>query len=109
METLAQRLEALLAQGNDNLLLRFSLGKIHVEQGRPQTARQHLEAAVAFDPDHSAAWKWLGRACMDMNEPAAARRAWEAGKEAAARRGDAQVGKEIQVFLKRLDKLTSAP
>lgn len=109
MDPLAQRLEAMLSQGNDNLLLRFSLGKIHVEQGRPETARQHLEAAIAFDPDHSAAWKWLGRACLDMNDPGAARQAWESGRAAAARKGDAQVGKEIQVFLKRLDKLNSNP
>ncbi len=91
-------------QGHDNLLLRFSLGKGYAEQDRPELARQHLEAAVVFDPDHSAAWKWLGRACLALDDPAAARQAWTAGLAAAERRGDAQSAKEIQIFIKRLDK-----
>ncbi|MEI2418285.1 tetratricopeptide repeat protein [Orrella sp. JC864] len=104
MQPLIDRLQAMLAQGQDNLLLRFSLGKGYAEQGRPEKAREHLEAAVAFDPEHSAAWKWLGRACLELGDVPGARRAWQAGLAASERRGDVQAGKEMRVFLKRLDK-----
>ena len=59
--------------------------------------------ALEFDPDYSVAWKWLGKACLGQGDKAA-RAAWESGLEAARARGDQQVVKELQVFMKRLDK-----
>lgn len=104
MDGLAQRLESMLAKGQDNLLLRFSLGKAYTEQEAYDAAVPHLRAALAFDPGYSVAWKWLGKALQGQGDLAGARAAWQAGQEAAEARGDKQVVKELQVFLKRLDR-----
>ena len=95
-------LEALLAKGQDNALLRYSLGNEYLAIDDATGAAAHLRKAVAFDPDYSAAWKLLGRACAASGEPAAARTAYESGIAAAERKGDKQAGKEMRVFLKRL-------
>jgi len=104
MQTMIERLEAMLAAGRDNTLLRYSLGKACAEQGRFDDACGHLRAALAFDPGYSVAWKWLGKALLARGEPDQARAAWESGMAAAQARGDQQVVKELRVFLRRLDR-----
>ena len=52
MEGMIERLEAMLAKGTDNLLLRFSLGKAYAEQERFAEAVTHLRVALAFDPTY---------------------------------------------------------
>ncbi|ALM86770.1 tetratricopeptide repeat protein [Bordetella sp. N] len=101
---MTDRLLAMLAAGKDNLLLRYSLGKAYAEQGNHEAATEHLRAALAFDPQYSVAWKWLGKARLGLDDRAGARAAWEQGLAAAQARGDAQVVKELGVFLKRLDR-----
>ncbi|MGV2905258.1 tetratricopeptide repeat protein [Achromobacter sp. AGC25] len=108
MEGMIERLEAMLAKGTDNMLLRFSLGKAYAEQDCFREAEPHLRAALAFDPAYSVAWKWLGKACQGQGNLDGARAAWTAGLEAAQARGDKQVEKELQVFIKRLDKQAAA-
>jgi len=104
MQSLTERLETMLAKGQDNLLLRFSLGKAYVEGEQYATAVPHLRAALAFDPGYSVAWKWLGKALQGQGDAPGARAAWQRGIEAAQARGDQQVIKELQVFLRRLDR-----
>ena len=104
MEALTDRFEAMLAKGQDNLLLRFSLGKAYTEQEAYDAAVPHLRAALAFDPGYSVAWKWLGKALQGQGDASGARAAWQRGIEAAQARGDQQVIKELQVFLRRLDR-----
>ncbi|EHK66164.1 tetratricopeptide repeat protein [Achromobacter arsenitoxydans] len=108
MEGMTERLEAMLAKGTDNMLLRFSLGKAYAEQACYREAETHLRAALAFDPAYSVAWKWLGKACLGLGDKDGARAAWESGLAAAHARGDQQVVKELQVFIKRLDKGAAA-
>lgn len=99
-----QRFEALLAAGKDSALLRFSLGLQHLKAGAAARAAQHLRAAVAQDPEYSAAWKLLGKALAESGEPAAAIAAYRSGIEAAQRHGDKQAVREMGVFLRRLEK-----
>ncbi|AIT28050.1 tetratricopeptide repeat family protein [Bordetella holmesii 44057] len=70
MQGLTERLEAMLAKGQDNMLLRFSLGKAYVEAQRYALAIAHLRTALAFDPNYSIAWKWLGRALLESGDAA---------------------------------------
>ena len=100
----AERFEALLAQGKDNALLRFSLGLHYLNAGEAARAAEHLRAAVAHDRDYSAAWKLLGKALTQAGDPEGARQAYREGIEAAGRKGDKQAAKEMTVFLRRLDK-----
>ena len=59
MQGMTERLEAMLAKGTDNMLLRFA-GKAYAEQDCYGDAERHLRVALEFDPDYSVAWKWLG-------------------------------------------------
>ncbi|PND35048.1 hypothetical protein C1I89_01230 [Achromobacter pulmonis] len=108
MDGMIERLEAMLAKGTDNMLLRFSLGKAYAERERFDQAEEHLRVALAFDPAYSVGWKWLGKARLGRGDTAGAREAWESGLKAAQARGDQQVVKELQVFIKRLDKQAAA-
>jgi predicted Zn-dependent protease len=86
----------------DGALLRFSLGTALLNDGEAGAAIEELQRAVAFDPNYSAAWKALGKACLAAGQEPAAAEAWRSGMSAAARRGDKQAEKEMAVFLRRL-------
>ncbi|HUW53809.1 MAG TPA: tetratricopeptide repeat protein [Rhodanobacter sp.] len=87
----------------DGALLRFSLGNALLGAGDAGAAIDELRRALAFDPTYSAAWKLLGKACIDAGQPQAAAEAWRDGIAVAARRGDKQAEKEMAVFLRRLE------
>ena len=101
MKPIVARLEALLASQGESALLRFSLGNACLEDA-PAKAAEHLERAVALDPDYSAAWKLLGKALAANGDTQKAQRAYEQGIAVAEKRGDIQAAKEMRVFLKRL-------
>jgi predicted Zn-dependent protease len=101
-ESAIHRFEAMLSEGRDSALLRFSLGNEYLKLGEPDRAAAHLAVAVSLDPHYSAAWKLLGRAQLEAGKADAAREAWQRGIEVAEARGDKQAAKEMQVFLKRL-------
>jgi Tfp pilus assembly protein PilF len=88
----------------DGALLRFSLGNALLGDGDAAAAVDELRRALAFDPTYSAAWKLLGKACLQADQPQAAADAWRSGIAAAAQRGDKQAEKEMTVFLRRLEK-----
>ena len=98
----ATALEALLAQGQDTALLRYSLGNEYLNAGDSAAAVAHLMHAVRHDPDYSAAWKMLGKAYVALGQTDQARGAFEQGIAAASRKGDKQAEKEMQVFMRRL-------
>ena len=98
------RLRALCGSPRDGALLRFSLGSALLRAGRAGEAAIELRRATGFDPDYSAAWKLLGRALVEAGDRVRARSAWNEGIAAATRAGDVQARKEMQVFLRRLDK-----
>lgn len=86
----------------DGALLRFSLGSALLAEGDHADAIDELRRATVFDPDYSAAWKLLGKACLAAGDEAGAAAAWRSGITAAAQRGDKQAEKEMTVFLRRL-------
>jgi Tfp pilus assembly protein PilF len=97
-------LEALLAKGTDNALLRFGLANEYLKLGQLEQAIGHLRKAIAHDPKYSAAWKRLGKTLAETGRTEEARAAYEQGIRAAEEKGDVQAAKEMQVFLKRLQK-----
>lgn len=101
--------EAMLAKGMDGDMLRFSLGNAHWKADNPEEAITHLRKAVELNHDYSAAWKLLGRALVDAGRLDEASVAYISGLEAAQRKGDKQNEKEINVFIKRLNKLLHPP
>ena len=101
--SMTANLEALLARGQDNALLRYGLGAEYLKQARYADAATHLQAAVTHDPTYSAAWKLLGQARAGMGDVAQARAAYDEGIRVAESKGDIQAAKEMKVFRKRLD------
>jgi predicted Zn-dependent protease len=87
----------------DGALLRFSLGNALLEHGDHAAAVEELRRAVQFDPKYSAAWKFLGKACLAANDVAGASEAWRQGIAVAQERGDKQAEKEMTVFLRRIE------
>jgi len=108
-QDLTANLEALLAKGNDSPTLRFALATRYLAAGDAAAAARHAGGALALDADYSAAWKLLGQAQTIGGDAAAAAASYRRGIEVAERRGDRQAAKEMQVFLKRLEKAAQDP
>ena len=100
--SVVERFEAILAGGDDNASLRFALGTEYAKLAETTRALEHLRAAVALDPDYSAAWKLLGRIEAEAGLTDEAAASYRQGIRAATRRGDVQAAREMRVFLKRL-------
>ena len=101
---LINNLEKMLATGQDGALLRYGLGGECLKLQRHADAVQHLRKAVELDPGYSAAWKLLGKALTEAGDTADAMQVYRQGIEVAEKKGDKQAAKEMQVFLKRLEK-----
>ena len=99
-----KNLEALIAQGQDNALIRYSLGNEYRREKNFAIAITHLARAVELDPGYSAAWKLYGKALAENNQINDALTAFEQGISAAEKKGDIQAAKEMKVYLKRLKK-----
>ncbi|MBL8437814.1 MAG: tetratricopeptide repeat protein [Zoogloeaceae bacterium] len=97
-------LEKLLGGPRDGPLLRYSLGNEYLKADDPGRAAEHLRAALATDPRHSAAWKLLAKALTTLGDVAGAQAAYREGIAVAEAKGDVQAAKEMKVFLRRLDK-----
>jgi len=97
-----ERFEAMVEAGQDNALLRLSLGQAYAGRGEGATAIAHLEAALEADPNYTAAWKWYGKALKLEGRYDEAERAFRQGIEVARAKGDKQLEREMEVFLKRL-------
>jgi predicted Zn-dependent protease len=102
--TAIDNLEAMLARGQDNALLRYSLGAEHFKRDELGPAMVHLRQALVHDPRYSAAYKLLGQALAASGDTVQALRTYEDGIRVAEDRGDVQTAKEMRVFLKRLEK-----
>ncbi len=97
-------LTAMLDKGQDNALLRYSLGNEHFKAGDFPKAIEHLQRALEKDDGYSAAWKIYGKALADAGRTEEAIAAYEKGIAVATKKGDVQASKEMGVFLKRARK-----
>ncbi|HEV7801235.1 MAG TPA: tetratricopeptide repeat protein [Burkholderiales bacterium] len=94
----------MLEGGRDNALLRFSLGNEYLKSDEHSAAIEHLRAAVAHDPQYSAAWKLLGKALESADALPDALAAYREGVAVAERKGDKQAAKEMTVFARRIER-----
>lgn len=99
-----ENFESMLASGQDNALLRYSLGNEYAKLGEYGKAVEHLGSAVQQDPAYSAAYKIYGKALAELGRADEAMQAYETGITVAEEKGDIQAAKEMKVFLKRLQK-----
>ena len=94
----------LLQRDPTNPMVQYSLGNELFKEGRYGEARDHLQRAVENKPDYSVAYRMLGRAHFELHEDTEARGVFLRGKEVASENGDLQTVKEIDVFMRRLEK-----
>lgn len=99
-----ENFEAMIARGQDTVLLRYGLGNEYLKAGEPARAVEHLELALAKDPGYSAAWKLYGKALTELGRIETAIAAFDNGIEIAESKGDVQAAKEMRVFRKRAEK-----
>lgn len=88
----------------DDPVVRFGLAGAYLDGGQPEQAAVEFREAIRLKPDYSAAHRGLGRALERAGRLAEAKAAYATGLEVATRAGDLQTKKEIEVFLRRLDK-----
>ena len=100
----AQMFRKLLERDPENPMILFSLGNELFKEGEYTEARTHLRRAIANKPDYSVAYRTLGRAHYELREDAEARRVFTEGREVAEKNGDLQTVREIDVFMRRLEK-----
>jgi len=94
--------KSILEQGQDNALIRFSLGNAYLNSNNYEEAIKHLSLALKHDPGYSAAWKLYGKALASAGNNDQAITAYQQGIEIAENKGDIQAAREMKVFLKRL-------
>ncbi len=100
----AEMFRRLLERDPENPMILCSLGIELFKEGRYPEAREHLRRAIENKPDYSVAYRTLGRAHYELHENAEARRVFTEGREVAHRNGDLQTVREIDVFMRRLQK-----
>lgn len=98
-----EAIEKLIDEGRDSAEARLAAGQARLKAGNVERALEHLEKAVEFKPDYAVAWQLLGKALNEQDRTEEARSAWETGREVARERGDKQVEKVLDVWLRRLN------
>ncbi len=104
---MSQALESfkkMLASGQQNALLHYSLGNEYLKIDDTASAIGHFQQALQLDENYSAAWKLLGKAYSLSENFIKSAEAFEQGIAVAEKRGDIQAAKEMRVFLKRARK-----
>ena len=94
----------LLEKDPTNPMILYSLGNELFKEGRYEEACDLLQRTIENKQDYSVAYRMLGRAHFELHENSEARRVFLKGKEVAQKNGDLQTVKEIDVFMRRLEK-----
>lgn len=104
MPDIRKMLEQRIAAGNDTALARFTLGRMALDEKRPDEAVTHLLQAIDLDAGYSAAYALLGKAQARLGDIAAAKKTYERGADIAEERGDLQAARQMRALLAKLDK-----
>jgi uncharacterized protein HemY len=102
--TRSEMFRKLLQKDPENPMVLYSLGNELFKEEAYEEARYLLRRAIENKPDYSVAYRMLGRAHYELREDTEAKNVFLEGKEVARGNGDLQTVKEIDVFLRRLEK-----
>ena len=90
----------------DDYFSHYGYASALFDAGQYQEAVPAYRQAVRLKPDYSAAHRDLGRALEKVGAFAEAMQVYGEGIPIAERNGDLQTAKEMQVFLRRLERET---
>lgn len=99
-----RQFQELIALEPDDTVLRFGLGELYIGAEDFASAAEQFAEIVRLDPQYSAAYRYLGQSYAALGKPQAAAEVFQRGIAVAEARGDLQTAKEMQVFLRRLQK-----
>lgn len=88
----------------DDPVARIGLAAAYLEAGQAEDAIREFNETIRLKPDYTAAHRGLGRALEKAGRAAEAKTAYRKGIEVGRGTGDLQTVKEMEVFLKRLDR-----
>lgn len=88
----------------DDELVHYGLAQEYLKAGRFEEAAAAFQRAVELKPDYAAGYRDQGKALEKAGHFEEARTALMKGRELAASHGDGQMVREIDVYLKRLNK-----
>jgi Flp pilus assembly protein TadD len=96
--------EEMAAKAPDHVVVRYSLGREYLKAKRYAEAERELREALRLKPDYSAAYRELGKSLVGLERLDEAREVFTKGAKVACEKGDLQTQREIEVFLRRLEK-----
>jgi Flp pilus assembly protein TadD len=99
--------EEMAVKAPENVMIRYSLGREYLKAKRYAEAERELREALRLKSDYSAAYRELGKSLVGLERLDEAREIYTKGAEVACEKGDLQTQREIEVFLRRLDKKQS--
>ena len=99
-----KQLEELIELDPRDADLPFMLGKALLDAGKFEQAADRLETAAQMNPRLAAVWRQWGEALRKAGRREDAMRVWTEGIALSEETRDLQAGKEMKVFLKRLEK-----
>jgi len=88
----------------DDPVVRLGLGTAYLEAGQAEDAVREFRETIRLKPDYTAAHRGLGRALEKAGKPEEAKAAYRKGIKVGHTTGDLQTVKEMEVFLRRLEK-----
>ena len=88
----------------DDPVVRLGLGTAYLEAAQAEDAVREFRETIRLKPDYTAAHRGLGRALEKAGKPEEAKAAYRKGIEVGHTTGDLQTIKEMEVFLRRLEK-----
>lgn len=99
-----------MARANpDDDLAHFALGQALFDADRHGEAAIVLRSVLRLNPDYSRAYVLLGRSQATLGDVDAALETWQAGHEAALRRGDLMPARELAGLLGEHGRAPAAP
>tara|TARA_B100000315_G_scaffold260061_2_gene319049 strand:- start:17023 stop:17361 length:339 start_codon:yes stop_codon:yes gene_type:complete len=87
-----------------DVLLLTSLGKIYLNEHHNVEAINTFKKVIEINPEYTVAYRFLGKALTAVNNLSGAEEIYIKGIKKAEKMGDLQTKKEIEVFLKRIQK-----
>ena len=88
----------------DDPVARIGLATAYLEAGQAEDAIREFTGTIRLKPDYTAAHRGLGRALEKAGRAEEAKAAYLKGIEVGHATGDLQAIKEMEVFLKRLER-----
>lgn len=99
-----EEFKEILALDPSDEVVHYGLGEEYLKAGRFEEAIREFETVIRLKPDYTAAYRELGKALEKGGRVEEARETYREGIEVGSRTGDLQTRKEMEVFLKRLEK-----